>query len=202
MGTSAEMAAQSRAPDADVLIGRRLRALRLERAMSLTDLASRAGISVSALSQIERGISSLKIKVMWPLAAALNVEPGALLGENGQKHSDLYCVSSKARKRLPVHSDGIEKWLLSPPGAALTGILVSVVPGGTTAGSYTHAGHEFGYVLSGQLELTIDGVSYQCGPGDSFAFRSTLDHAFSNPGQEPAQILWVNTTKPGESRDG
>jgi transcriptional regulator with XRE-family HTH domain len=71
------------APDADVLIGRRLRALRLERALSLMELASRAGISVSALSQIERGISSLKIKVMWPLAAALNVEPGALLGEGG-----------------------------------------------------------------------------------------------------------------------
>ncbi|TIT56945.1 MAG: cupin domain-containing protein, partial [Mesorhizobium sp.] len=38
--------------------------------------------------------------------------------------------------------------------------------------------------------------------GDSFAFKSTLLHAFRNPGAEQCQILWVNTTKPSEVRDG
>ena len=47
--------------------------------------------------------------------------------------------------------------LLSPPGAALTGLLVTVEPGGGTAEAYAHAGHEFGFVLSGEVELTVDG---------------------------------------------
>ena len=54
--------------DADILVGRRVRALRLERNLSLADLGSRAGISIGALSQIERGISSLRVRVIWPLA--------------------------------------------------------------------------------------------------------------------------------------
>ena len=64
--------------EADIRVGRRVRALRLERNLSLADLASRAGISIGALSQVERGMSSLRVRVIWPLAAALDVEPRAL----------------------------------------------------------------------------------------------------------------------------
>ena len=58
---------------ADILVGRRLRALRLEAGLSLADLAGQAGISVGALSQIERGVSSLRVRTIWPLAAALGI---------------------------------------------------------------------------------------------------------------------------------
>ena len=67
------------ANDADVLVGRRVRALRLERRLSLAELAGKAGISIGALSQIERGMSSLRVRVIWPLAAALDIEPSALM---------------------------------------------------------------------------------------------------------------------------
>src|SRR5262245_16909640 len=101
---------------ADLLVGRRVRALRLERGLSLAELATRAGISIGALSQIERGMSSLRVRVIWPLAAALEVEPSALVAENDEA-SDLFCVRASARKSVPVHSEGIAKQLLSPPGA-------------------------------------------------------------------------------------
>jgi transcriptional regulator with XRE-family HTH domain len=186
--------------DADVLVGRRVRALRLERNLSLADLAARAGISIGALSQIERGMSSLRVRVIWPLAAALDVEPSALITDPGDQVSDLYCVRAGDRKPLPVHSDGITKDLLSPPGATLTGMLVSVDPNGGTA-AYSHSGHEFGIVTSGEVELVVDGTRYQLKTGDSFAFKSTLLHAFRNPGTERCTIVWVNTTKPSEVRD-
>lgn len=189
------------ANDADILVGRRVRALRLERNLSLADLASKTGISIGALSQIERGISSLRVRVIWPLAAALGVEPSALIGDSGQPANDLYCVRSGMRRMLPVHSEGIEKWLLSPPGATLTGMLVTVEPNGGTAEAYAHAGHEFGYVSAGEVELVIDGTTYNLKQGDSFAFRSTLLHSFRNNGAVKCEILWVNTTKPSEVRD-
>ena len=63
--------------DADMRVGRRVRALRLERNLSLAELAAKAGISIGALSQIERGMSSLRVRVIWPLAAALDIEPSA-----------------------------------------------------------------------------------------------------------------------------
>ncbi|UVC09745.1 cupin domain-containing protein [Rhizobium sp. TH2] len=189
------------ANDADILVGRRVRALRLERNLSLADLGSKAGISIGALSQIERGISSLRVRVIWPLAAALGVEPSALIGDGGEPSNDLYCVRSGMRRTLPVHSEGIAKWLLSPPGATLTGMIVTVEPNGGTAEAYAHVGHEFGYVTAGEIELVIDGTTYNLKQGDSFAFKSTLLHAFRNNGSVACEIIWINTTKPSEVRD-
>ena len=192
----------SEVTEADVRVGRRIRALRLERNLGLTDVAQRAGISVGALSQIERGLSSLRVRVLWPLAAALDVEPHSLLVEGAEQESDLYCVRAANRRQVPVWSEGIRKDLLSPPGAALTGLLVYIEPGGGTAEAYAHAGHEFGLVRSGEVELTIDNVVYTLKAGDSFAFKSTLRHSFCNTGEQPCEIVWVNTVKPSEVRNG
>ncbi|HEY0291588.1 MAG TPA: cupin domain-containing protein [Hansschlegelia sp.] len=188
--------------EADVRVGRRVRAMRLARNLSLADLATRAGISIGALSQIERGMTSLRVRVIWPLAAGLDCEPSALIADGEEQASDLYCVRPRDRRSLPVRSEGIAKALLSPPGATLTGLLVTVEPGGGTAEAYAHAGHEFGFVSAGEVELTIDSARYQLRAGDSFAFKSTLTHAFRNTGAERCEILWVNTTKPSEVRDG
>jgi len=188
--------------DADIRVGRRLRALRLERNLSLADLASRAGVSIGALSQIERGLSSLRVRVIWPLAAALDVEPSALIADGNDPVNDLYSVRANSRKPLPVRSEGISKELLSPPGAALTGMLVNIEPGGGTAEAYAHSGHEFGFVMTGEAELVVDSTTYLLKTGDSFAFKSTLLHSFRNPAAELCVILWVNTTKPSEARDG
>ncbi|MER8427318.1 MULTISPECIES: cupin domain-containing protein [unclassified Mesorhizobium] len=195
-------AAEKPKDDADVRVGRRVRALRLERNLSLAELAAKAGVSIGALSQIERGMSSLRVRVIWPLAAALDIEPSALIADGNDAGNDLYCVRANSRRQIPVKSEGIAKALLSPPAATLTGMLVTVEAGGGTAEAYAHAGHEFGFVLSGEVELVVDSTRYGLKAGDSFAFKSTLLHAFRNPGSERCQILWVNTTKPSEVRDG
>jgi len=193
--------AEREADEADVRVGRRVRALRLEKNLSLADLASRAGISIGALSQIERGMSSLRVRVIWPLAAALDVEPSALIADGNEPVNDLYCVRANSRRPLPVRSEGITKDLLSPPGASLTGMVVTVEPGGGTD-AYAHSGHEFGIVTTGEAELVVDSTRYLLKTGDSFAFKSTLLHSFRNPGTERCTIVWVNTTKPSEARDG
>lgn len=188
------------ANEVDVLVGRRVRALRLERNLSLVELATRTGISIGALSQIERGMSSLRVRVIWPLAAALDVEPSALIVDGGEPVNDLYCVRANSRRALPVRAEGISKDLLSPPGAALTGMQVIVEPGGGTE-TYAHTGHEFGCVTAGEVELVVDATRYLLKTGDSFAFKSTLPHSFRNAGTERCTILWVNTAKPVEATD-
>ncbi len=91
---------------------------------------------------------------------------------------------------------------MSPPGSVLTGLLVHVEPNGGTGESYSHAGYEFGLVKKGQIELTIDSVVYLLKTGDSFAFKSTLKHSFRNRGRERCEIVWINTTKSAEIRNG
>ena len=94
-------AAEKPKDDADVRVGRRVRALRLERKLSLADLAAKAGVSIGALSQIERGMSSLRVKVIWPLAAALDIEPSALIADGNDAVNDLYCVRANSRRADP-----------------------------------------------------------------------------------------------------
>lgn len=201
-GEAREEGFEQETSEADVRIGRRIRALRLERNLGLADVARRAGVSVGALSQIERGISSLRVRVLWPLASALGVEPHSLLADNQEVAGDLYVVRASGRRHVPVRSEGIRKELLSPPGSVLTGLLVYVEPDGGTGDSYSHAGHEFGLVRKGQVELTIDSVVYLLKAGDSFAFKSKLKHAFRNRGKEQCEIVWINTAKPTEIRNG
>lgn len=180
---------------ADIRVGRRLRALRLDAGLSLAEVAGRAGVSVGALSQIERGVSSLRVRTIWPLAEVLGVDPSLLI-DGDPDGNDIYCVRAGNRRDLSVRSEGVQKSLLSPPGAVLNGMIVSIDPGGGTAEAYAHAGHEFGLVLRGAALLVIDGTTYHLREGDSFAFRSTLLHSFRNEGEEVCEIVWVNATRP------
>jgi transcriptional regulator with XRE-family HTH domain len=189
--------------EADIRVGRRVRALRLERGLSITEAAGRAGISIGTLSQIERGITSLRVRTLWPLAAALEADPGQLIDDENDRASDLYVVRRRSRRTIPVRSEGIAKELLSPPRAALTGLFVTIEPAaGTGEAPYSHAGHEFALVLSGELEIVVDTVVYRLKAGDSFAFKSTLPHAFRNPASSTCKVVWINTARPSEVGNG
>ncbi|MGO0122993.1 helix-turn-helix domain-containing protein [Desulfothermobacter acidiphilus] len=59
--------------------GERIRALREEKGMSLHDLARRAQISLSYLSEIERGTKRPSLKTIEKLAQALNVSKARLV---------------------------------------------------------------------------------------------------------------------------
>jgi len=57
----------------------------------------------------------------------------------------------------------------------------------------SHAGEELGYVIEGELELTLDDTLYLLQPGDSFYFPSTVPHSYRNPGKLVTRVLWINT---------
>jgi transcriptional regulator with XRE-family HTH domain len=77
----------------------RVRALRRERGHSITDAAQKAGISVGSLSQIEHGITSLHVRALWPLAAALQADSGNLIEDESDRASDLYVVPGSSPMR-------------------------------------------------------------------------------------------------------
>lgn len=62
-------------------IGARLRRARQERGLTLKQLASRTGLSLSQISQIERADSSASLSSLYRLAAALDVRMRDLFGE-------------------------------------------------------------------------------------------------------------------------
>ena len=79
----------------------RVRALRRERGHSITDAAQKAGISVGSLRQIEHGITSLRVRALWPLAAALQADTGDVVDfeDESDRASDLYVVPGSSPMR-------------------------------------------------------------------------------------------------------
>jgi uncharacterized cupin superfamily protein len=57
-----------------------------------------------------------------------------------------------------------------------------------------HAGEEFIYVLSGEVEIHTEHYEpVRLGPGDGSYFDSSMGHACVSVGKRPARILWVTS---------
>jgi quercetin dioxygenase-like cupin family protein len=68
-----------------------------------------------------------------------------------------------------------------------------VGPAGHKEDEITHQGETVGYVIEGQIELTIDTTAYTLGAGDAFFFKNHLTNGYRNIGSGTARVLWVNT---------
>ncbi len=55
-------------------LGQSVRYLRLKNSISQEELAFRAGLNMNSISTFERGINNIKIKNLYKIAEALNVD--------------------------------------------------------------------------------------------------------------------------------
>jgi transcriptional regulator with XRE-family HTH domain len=65
------------------ILAKRIRGLRAERGLTQEEFASRAGISISFVSMLERGERSPSYETLLQLAEALDVPPGELFRDTG-----------------------------------------------------------------------------------------------------------------------
>lgn len=177
------------------ILGRHIRMLRKQRGMTLRALAKRVGCSESMLSKVENGKGNPSVNVLHSIAQALGTNMGSLF----QLDPAPGVVLRKGERHLAqltnVDGKGVILEYLSPhlPGHLLQAHIHIVEPGGSTVEAISHEGEEVGYVLEGELELTVDGQAYHLEEGDSFFFDSSLPHSFQNPGQSTTRVLWANT---------
>lgn len=79
-------------------------------------------------------------------------------------------------------------------------LLITYPPGGSSASSgllMRHSGTECGYVLSGELILTLGFDEHRLTAGDSVSFDSTTPHGYRNEGTEPAVGVWFVLERTG-----
>lgn len=171
-------------------IGKHILRLRKQRKWALEKLGKATGLSVSFLSQVERGQTSISLASLKVIAE--------VLGEPIQHFFPL-------PKNVPsiVHA-GKAQWIEFEDSAVRYGVLsnpykernfepllVEYPPGYEGPRLFSHAGEEFGYILKGVLRLTIKNKDYALKQGESFHFTSTLPHTERNEGDEPVLILYV-----------
>ncbi len=172
-------------------LGARLRALRTERSWSLANVARKSGLSVSFLSAVERGQSSISVGNLFKLADAYGT---TVPGLNPEYPAERGAVLHPGDRPRYVAGSGrvVIEDLITRPGA-LEAQRIEIRPGGGSDDAYTHPGEEFVYVLTGSLRFWLDErEAYELAAGDALTFRSTRPHRWLNDGEEPATLLWIN----------
>jgi transcriptional regulator with XRE-family HTH domain len=179
-------------------LGTRLRHVRRLKRLTLKQVAERAGCSESLVSRIETMRAPPSLRTLHRLAAALDTSISALFAEPKEKPVAIY---RSGERRIVVIDDEtkngreirLERLTPYHEGHQLDGNIHVIAPGADNGGEIKHSGEEIGYVLSGQIELTVDGTRYTLSAGDSFYFRSDLLHSYRNTGADTARIIWINT---------
>ena len=178
----------------DRIVGERMRALRRARDMPIEALARASERSIGYVSQIERGLSSPTLRDVAVFARVLEVPFVELLKQPPEPEADELVRRDSDRSSVDFRGTGIRKRILAPRNrGAIDFYLMEIEVGGTTGATpYAHDGEEAGFILKGRIQLTVGDRQYRLVRGDSFRFRSRIEHKFSNCAEEPAEVLWIN----------
>ena len=179
-------------------IGFQLKRERRVRGLRLKDVAEATGLSLSLISKIENNRVSPSLSTLHRVAKALGTSVSALFTMDETLDKVVHRPHERpvaGRVQSMVEWDGIEAEIMVPFGSGrlLEGFVFIMEPGSHSGGVLQHEGEECGYVLAGQLELTVGEKCYLLDPGDSFFFLSEIPHAYRNPGEMTARVIWINT---------
>jgi transcriptional regulator with XRE-family HTH domain len=163
-------------------------------ANSLTqeELASRADLTKGFISQLENDATSPSIATLKDIVDVFGISMQEFFAE--EKDPDIV-FGKDARVQATDDGDSVKVELLVP-GAQnrdMDPVLVTLESGGEMDEQPIHEGEEFGYVISGKVQLRLDDKLYTVEKGECFYFASDRRHTVKNLGKGAAQILWVVT---------
>jgi DNA-binding transcriptional MerR regulator/quercetin dioxygenase-like cupin family protein len=176
------------------LDGRPLRRVRLERGMSLREASVRAGVSVSFLSALERGVSGASVATLQRLTAAYGTTMVELFGPHGGGTADRL-VRERERPVLRIGDGRVRIEQLARGATQLEPQCFVLAAGASSDGAYAHEGEELIYLLRGALTVWVgdDEVYRLDHEGDAVTFPSTLPHRWRNDADGETRLLWINT---------
>lgn len=177
-------------------MGRKLRLRRKIKGLSLQQLSEMSGISVSQLSQIERGGSEPSLRSLQMICGALKMPISWLFEGSGHTDTEEGVIVRRHRRRhLAFDELGMAKQLMTPdecPELQMMEIVIN--PGGGSGPEpISRPGAKCATVLEGCLVLEVEEMSYELQPGDSFSFNSTRPHRYWCGGDGPVRLIWVVT---------
>lgn len=163
-------------------VGVRLRAARQERGLTLEELASAAGMSVSTLSRLESGKRQASLELLLPLTRRLGIRLDDLVSHE----------TADPRVRRPAISrDGLIIAPLAPEGSPILTYKITYPATQALPELRTHDGFEWLYVLAGKLRLRLGEQDLTLGRGEAAEFDTRTPHAMSAAGGKPAQVISI-----------
>jgi transcriptional regulator with XRE-family HTH domain len=162
-------------------IGKRIKALREHKGLSLDELSNMTGFDVELLSNIETNKVQPQLGTVIKLSKALDSAFSRLISGTGDR---IYSITRKHEQKIVSRSTAkkgkkqvyIYKSLAPEvKGRHMEALIVQLEENPDKENS-VHDGEEFIYVLDGIVVLNIGEETFDLNPGDSAYYLSTTPH--------------------------
>ncbi len=176
-------------------VGERLKALRLERGLQQRQLAEKASLTPSMISQIESGRLTPSLHTLGKLAGALGLPIASLLEAkpDGRIH-----LSRKGDYPVVSFDGTTEKWYVLGAGLfqgkirAVVSTIAAKGRGVKTEKVIIEPGQmKLFYVVEGKVGLHYNGDRHVLEAGESAVLDGGVPHGWENLGTKQAKALWV-----------
>ena len=173
-------------------IGAKLKELRVQKSLTQEELADRTELSKGFISQLERDLTSPSIATLMDILQVLGTDLKDFFNEEPEEQivfheSDYFEKEDEEyRNRMEWIIPNAQKNIMEP-------VRLTLAPGGSTYPDNPHEGEEFGYVLSGAVQLHLNGAKHRVKAGESFCIHPSAPHWLENAGKSVAKILWIAT---------
>ncbi|WP_447556596.1 helix-turn-helix domain-containing protein [Vreelandella sp. EE22] len=159
-------------------LGRHLQTLRQARGLSLSQLASAAGMAKSNLSRLEQGSGNPTLDTIWRLALQLEVSFGTLVAPiNETLDDDGVQVQLIEQGAGPPPVDAY--WMRCAPQTE------------RRAEAHSPGASETLFLISGKLEAGADGALSTLLPGDSLSFKADRPHLYRTQDDSASLLITV-----------
>lgn len=170
-------------------LGDSIRRTRLRQGRTLTDVSAAAGVSVSLLSQVERGLVDPSLDSLRDIAEALGTAPFRLLADATPRSR---VVRNGEGARLGV-ADGINLELLSPSldGDFEVGRWTLARGAATASHPRGHGGEAANLILEGRVRFELGDEVIELRKGDFVIYDARIPHRSVALGTEGASAVFV-----------
>jgi transcriptional regulator with XRE-family HTH domain len=176
-----------------VELAQRLKTLRLEKRLTLEEVADRTGLTRSWLSKVENFRVTPSLPALGQISRALGIPIDELV-RGLDERPEMVVVRQNERKRIERDHNTqttYDSLAYKRVNRRMDPFILTVPPGDVDRDALPHEGEEFLLVLSGQVDFEYNGELYRLENGDSLYFDANVKHRLRNGYKKPAQVLCV-----------
>jgi transcriptional regulator with XRE-family HTH domain len=173
-------------------IGQKIKALRMAAELTQAELADRAKLTKGFISQIENEQTSISLDSLGDIVDALGLTMSEFFSEDGESERIIFTSAD----HIPLTDRGAAGFYILIPGSTnnlMDPLLVTLAPGEELPMEEPHSGEEFGYVLTGTIQIRYGKKKYLARKKDCFYFESDRRHQYMNTGRSKATFVWVTS---------
>ncbi|WP_346690542.1 XRE family transcriptional regulator [uncultured Cloacibacillus sp.] len=179
-------------------LGQRIKARRIAQKMTLKKLSAETGLSISFLSMVERGQTSIAIVSLKKIADALSQNvTDFFLKDTTEDASSSYVIKHGYSPKIRSISGNYIYYSIGSnnPSFCLDPMLITLLPGQCKEDvvMLEHRGEEFTYVLEGIVSFFVNDQEVTLYPGDSYHGLGNFPHNFVNLSNNIAKVLYILT---------